>query len=466
MLRLLLILALLPGILLKAQVPFFETYFGSPRPDYARSLKQSADSSIYIAGYSIDTIAGHSDVALSKLSPAGQLAWTKYYSDSLDNNCLFLQDAGDGSFFLCGETQTAANALDGFLMKVDTAGNVLWRKLYGGPQNESINRVVVLADGKLAMTGFQTDAGGSNGIYVLVTDSAGNEMWSGNYGGQNNDAGRAVCALPDSGFVVFAETAVRSAVNIALEGMRFDKSGIVLWDSIYDYGDTLPEGCQGMMLLSNGNLFVYGESQPTATTWFDFLFHELDVNGNTIWSRKTGGPLPDAAFSMLETPGGFIGTGYSRSYSPGPNDIIVFGTDTVGTITWAQPYGGPGIDIGYEIIPAAAGGYYITATGNVNGNDQFGLLHIDSAGSTGIAGSQQDGDVRFFPNPASDQLTITTGAPGNYTVQVFSAGGQEISCTQKNGPLFGLDVSGLPAGMFFVKISGENFSRTEKLVIR
>lgn len=460
-----LFLVLLVSFAAKAQAPFFETYFGSGMPDYGRSLKQLNDSFIYLTGSSNDTVYFQNDTKLYKLDAAGNLRWTKTLGDSLDDNGMYIEKAPDGNLLICGEEHTASNHLDGFLMKVDTSGNILWKKYYGGSEYESINRIAVLADGNLALTGFQTDAGGMNGIYVIYTDANGNEIWSGNYGGSDNDIGHVVCALPDSGFVIFGDTR-RNGGDYNIEGIRFLKSGLVLWDSTYSYGgDTLADGCQGVFITTDGNLLVYGESQVAQDSWFDFLLHKIDMNGNTLWYKKVGGTNPDAAFSVLETNGEFIGTGYSTSFSPGPNNIIVFRCDAAGNLLWAHPYGGPGIDIGYEMIPALGGGFYIAATGNVAGEDQCGLLHVDDAGWASADELEKSGFL-LFPNPARDLITIVPESAGELLIEIFSADGRIL--VQQNclpAKSISLDIRSLLPGLYLVRVKTGDKIVVKKLLV-
>lgn len=445
-----------------AQVPFFETYFGSGQPDYGRSLKQFPDSSIYFIGNTNDTLLFQNDTRLYKLAPDGSQRWVKNLGDSLDDNSLFILPSPDGKLFICGESHTANNHLDGVLMKVDTSGNMIWKKYYGGPLYESFNRMAITAEGKLVLTGFQTDAGGLNGIYVVCADTAGNELWSGNYGGSDNDIGVAVCPMPDSGFVIAGDTR-RTGGDYDICCMRFSKTGVVTWDSAYAYNDTVADGAQGIILLSDGNLLVYGESPASGNSWFDFLLHKIDPNGNTIWFRKCGGNNPDAAFSILERPGGFIGTGYSTSFSPGPNNIIVFACDQSGNLLWAHPYGGPGIDIGYEIIPALGGGYYIGATGNVNTDDQCGLLHVDDAGWASVT-ETEDPLLAVYPNPAAGTIYIRTEMPGK-SAALFSADGRTVLQFRLNETQTAIQTENLARGLYILRVDTGQGMITRKIVV-
>ena len=82
--------------------PYFEISFGGTGNDYARSVRQRSDGSIYVAGYSNGGTHGGYDYALSKLNANGSFLWTKYYGDSLDNNGLYMNTTADGNFIFAG----------------------------------------------------------------------------------------------------------------------------------------------------------------------------------------------------------------------------------------------------------------------------------------------------------------------------------------------------------------------------
>jgi Secretion system C-terminal sorting domain len=464
----LLVFFLLYSSSLFAQAPYFETYLGGNLPDLGRSLKQLPDSCIYMTGFSTDTATQQNNTMLYKLSPAGNLIWAKNLGDSLEETARYIEISRDGNLYICGEKHTPSNHTDGRLLKVDTAGNILWEKLFGASQYESFERLAVLADGKLVMTGFQTDAGGFNGIYLVCTDGNGNLIWDANYGDTYNDIGMGICAMPDSGFVISGETQRGFGGNYDIKVMRFSKTGQILFDSVYTYGDTVSDGCQGIILLNDGNLFVYGESPANAGSWFDFLFHKIDPNGNTVWWHKQGGTNPDAAFSMVETWNGFMGTGYSSSFSQGPNNIIVFRCDSQGNLLWANPYGGPGVDIGYEIIPAIGGGYYIGGTGSVNGNDQCALLHVDDAGWASSGEWGGDPSLSLFPLPANDRVFISFAEERLYTnMKIYDVSGKcvfESSFT--NTRSIEINTTNWASGIYFLRLESDKKEFTGKLLIQ
>ncbi len=61
--------------------------------------------------------------------------------------------------------------------------------------------------------------------------------------------------------------------------------------------------------------------------------------------------------------------------------------------------------------------------------------------------------LKVYPNPVTNTLTVETDNVGDY--QVFNVLGQQILEGQKTVGVWGLDVSTLPKGAYFLKIGTE-----------
>ena len=332
-----------------AQPVFFEKKFGNNGGDFLRSVKQLPDGSIYTLGFSDSGAWGRNDAALSRLTQQGNLLWTKYYGDSLDQYGNWLEITYDGKFIITGETWTPSNGSDFFISKLDTAGNLLWTRTYGSSVNESMRHIEETFDKGFIITGFQNDLNASNDAYIVKTDSLGNIQWERWFGGLDNDYGFVAHQLPDSGYVISADTRSFGNGGYDVNIIRLDKNGNTTWD--YYYGDSFQNGCQGLQILSSGKFLSFGETEISTFSYFEFFIELVDTNGTSLWRRTFGGPNADAAFGVVENPDQtFTITGYSNSILPGPLNLAVVRVDTLGNMIWARNYGSFNIYILYNIL--------------------------------------------------------------------------------------------------------------------
>lgn len=87
-------------------------------------------------------------------------------------------------------------------------------------------------------------------------------------------------------------------------------------------------------------------------------------------------------------------------------------------------------------------------------------------GECGILGVQDfvNADLTLFPNPASDQFTISSGNETIQTVIVRDILGKTIQTIQVNGLNQNVNVSNLPKGLYLVEVELETGRAVQKLI--
>ena len=115
----------------------------------------------------------------------------------------------------------------------------------------------------------------------------------------------------------------------------------------------------------------------------DISLLKIDSLGNQIWIQSYGGSQFDEARHFQETfDGGFIISGFTRSYGYGKEDMWIIKTDALGLIDWNVNYGGAQNDRGAQILQTSEGGYILIGEKH---NDEFSnsdlwLLKLNSLG--------------------------------------------------------------------------------------
>ena len=393
--------------LLNAQATYFQKVFGTSGSDAGRSVKQLSNGDIYIGGYSNYSSLNTSDYTLCKLDKSGNLLWTKFFGDSLNNAALYLNIDYNENLILCGQTDAGLNDADAFVCKLDTAGTLIWYKTFGNFQNQSLKYIEATKDRGYIACGSTNDLSGTNDYYVIKLDSMGNQQWAGNFGGSINDYSDMIHQTKGGDYIVTGVTNSDGAGGYDVEIIQLDSVGNVVWDGLY--GDSLNNGCQGLLALKHGGYMSYGETQTVNSPVFDFFIQKIDSVGNSMFRKTFGGTSPDAIFSMVEAKdGGIVFTGYSNSYNPGPLNLVVGKTDSLANLLWITNYGDAGIDIGYEIIAEKDSGYLVVGNTFQNGSDEFYLLHVNDSGQ--IIGMNetliQQFNTQVFPNPSKGDFTI------------------------------------------------------------
>jgi hypothetical protein len=136
----------------------------------------------FVDSYSKFMLVSHNDInntttsSLTKLDTSGNFIWNKLYYDSIPNfsyyssvgNCfLFLEN----SYFLTG-----GKGINGFIIKTDTSGNIIWNKRYS--KAEYIYSIAINSDNKFIGTGIAR----SYGTFCFKFDGNGDTIWTKDFG--------------------------------------------------------------------------------------------------------------------------------------------------------------------------------------------------------------------------------------------------------------------------------------------
>jgi extracellular elastinolytic metalloproteinase len=75
--------------------------------------------------------------------------------------------------------------------------------------------------------------------------------------------------------------------------------------------------------------------------------------------------------------------------------------------------------------------------------------------------------ITLAPNPATNKVTLTiNGNKKSLNVDLLNASGQQLKRLNMSGETLQIDLPKLASGMYYLKISGEGFAETKKLVIQ
>ncbi|GGG39504.1 hypothetical protein GCM10011414_06110 [Croceivirga lutea] len=313
-----------------------KTYGGS-RDDKGQAVVQTSDGGYAITGYaqSSDGDAsnneGFHDNWILKLDGSGNILWEKSFGFSGHDHSYDLLETIDGGLFFSGfldvtssngegateKSSLAAHGVGEFWgTKVNVAGELEWRKYFGGTNNDRAYAAVHGHDGGYVMAGFTesddfdiSNSKGSYDFWVVKIDKNGALEWEQSFGGTGIDQAQDISKTIDGGYLIV--------------------------------GNTFSEDVQ---VTTN-----YGVS--------DIWVVKIDGVGNLLWQKSFGGSGFDAAHSIKPSKdGGFLVAGNSKSFDGdatqnfGENDFWVFKINQDGQLLWQQSIGGTGLDFAYDVI--------------------------------------------------------------------------------------------------------------------
>lgn len=162
-------------------VTFIKSY-GGQYMDAGYEVIQSSDGGYVIADYT-ESSANNKDVHVFKVDSEGNLVWKRTIVSSDNEVAYDIKQTPDGGYIVAGETSS-----DALLIKLDSQGNVQWQKTIGGTAPDGARTVTLTDDGGYILCGYTYSMGAGNAdLYLAKTDASGNVQWERAFGGTDRD---------------------------------------------------------------------------------------------------------------------------------------------------------------------------------------------------------------------------------------------------------------------------------------
>ena len=417
------------SIFANAQITFQKT-FGSTGYESAYACCQTDDGGYIASGISFTLGAGYADIYLIKTDSNGDLSCTKTYGGSDNDEIESMQPTSDGGFILAGFTQSyGAGSRDVLLVKIDSVGNLLWSKTYGGSGYEYASDVGQTSDGGYILVGYTTSLGPSNGnVYLIKTDANGDSLWIKTFASNNSYEFHSVEQTTDGGYVLAGSVNSFLASSNDFCIIKCDAAGNVTW--MKRIGGPDNENAFYAIQTNDGGFIISGGTISFGVGMSDALLVKIDSIGTVTWAKTYGGVNNESIQFIQQTNDqGYILTGLTNA-SASTSDVLLIKTDSVGNLMWTKSYGGPDIEYGDCVKQTNDNGYIIAGSFGFNLPDMC-LIKTDANGNSGcndsslVFGITQTSlyDTSFIP-------TTYYGGMISSPVMVSGTGGSETTiCT-------------------------------------
>ena len=252
-----------------------------PFNDVGNSIQQTLDGSYVVCGTSHD--GNDEDIMLWKIAvtgaiPTHSILYSETTNSGTDNGARdfgnYAQQTYDGGYIIVGTSQTATNANDIRLIKLDaenaTDGTVTLSvgfdstyAIADGAYNDEGIFVQQTSDNGYAIVGNYWASGyGQNNVFVLKTDYQGTEVSTATFGGGFNDFGNCVRQTEDGGFIIVGSKLSQATTNEDVWILKLTHDLSTEWDYTYggsadDIGTSVNQTTDGGYIIT-GNTYSYG----------------------------------------------------------------------------------------------------------------------------------------------------------------------------------------------------------------
>ena len=274
------------------------------------------------------------------------------------------------------------------------------------------------------VTGCRWVVGGSSNWsdhgMAVATDSAGNVLVTGSFGGTMTIGGASLTSK--GGMDVFV--------------LKLDASGQVIWAS--SAGGADPAHCNDIAVDSSGNSYItgryrgspsFGSASIISKGSYDIFIAKLDPSGKFLWATTAGGAGFDSGAAIAVDAQGYsniVGQFYAPSAtfgtithaSAGSYDLVVARLSPQGTFQWSTSAGGSELDAGDDIAVDSAGVSYVAGH---FGSSTGGTAKI--GGTTLTSQGKKDLLVTKLDSSGVIQWAMSAGGPGFDSGRAIALGG-------------------------------------------
>jgi hypothetical protein len=236
--------------------------FGGTQDDEAYDVEETLDGGYIAAGATSSFgTAGSRDVWLIKTSAVGSEVWRKNLGGFGSDGARSIQRTADGGYIITGWTYSYGPGAVGntWLVRTDSSGNAVWNKVFGGTDVDRGYSVQQTTDRGYIITGYTASSGaGLDDMHLIKTDSAGNEQWSKTFGGSGRDYGNQVRQTMDGGYIVAGYTLSFGAGSDDVWLVKTDSLGNQRWSATY--GGTASDVAYSVSQTSDGGYILVGHT--------------------------------------------------------------------------------------------------------------------------------------------------------------------------------------------------------------
>jgi hypothetical protein len=221
-------------------------------------------------------------------------------------------------------------------------------------------------------------------VWLIKTDSQGNDVWDKTFGGSNTEIGHSVEQTGDGGYVIAGDWSQENAHEYASDFrirsdawlIKTDSQGNEEWDRTFGengWYDGLKLGGKGWnsgisARQTSDEGYILVVTPHNGSIWLI----KTDPNGNKLWDKSLLGlPMMDSERSVQQTrDGGYIIIGSAE----------LIKTDFRGNLEWNRTFTGLN-NWGHSVQQTSDGGYVVAGSITTGDSADAWLIKTDASGN-------------------------------------------------------------------------------------
>jgi hypothetical protein len=363
--------------------------------------------------------------------------------------------------------QSSLDYYDILVIRTDSAGNLLWSKIYSDSNSTDEVQVVETFDKNILIASRRhINHTAGDGIQFIKTDSIGNIIWSNQYYGDSlsYQHPRYLLQTPDSGFLINSTCYgyVNTSFGYSLLLLKTDKNGNMHWSKIYKsfaesyYSEIQPDHD----IISSGIVII------ADTVWEPFKAGILrtDNLGNVKWCRRYSSSVHGRVATRTPDNGFLLNTAVTQP----ANALLVIKTDSNGISGCDEnEINEYVVEPIFTVTPAPMlMNSIILNTLDTTFAFSFAQKFTADCIVNTIKEFLPENHFEIIPNPSSRNFIIKPlNSTTSYDLEIYNSSGILVHKHSNVVQEIYIDNKDLKAGLYIIKLSSSGDNFVEKLII-
>jgi hypothetical protein len=339
---------------------FFRTW-GGPSWDDAYGVAADRDGNIYSMGQTQSFGVANGDVFVLKYDRAGNLKWKKTWGGAIHEMCYGIAVDSAGNAYLAGYSASFKeneNVL--VLLKYDPSGNLLWQKLYESNGSNYGFSIKLDRDGNIYIGGQTTYSGVNGGDSLLMKyDRGGNKIWAVTWDFDTWDSISDI-TLDRNGNIIALVNMYSDATNLnRVAILKLDGSGNVLLKKTWTSDSSYPGG---VVTDSENNIYLTAEAYDSEADKSKFCLVKYDSTFNLIWQKSWTAMQYSCVYKIAIDSDDKLYTTGDTYENNGLDYMVLLKYDKNGNLLLQEKYAGSSYSIGNNLFIDEVNNLYIAGS--------------------------------------------------------------------------------------------------------
>lgn len=332
---------------------------GSTELDRGQGIEVDSSDNVIVAGICRSDGAGANDGFIVKYDPEGSVLWDRTLGGtSTDEFYRIAIDSSDNIIAVGREASVDAGGYDMFIAKYNSSGTIQWQRRLGGTGNDYFYGVGVDSSDNIYASGYTASEGaGGDDALIVKYNSSGTLQWQRTLGDTNTNRSWDLAVDSSDDIIICGTTGSVFSGLLA----KYNSSGTLQWSRSMSAVGSGSETLQRIAVDSSDNIIFSGTTTTDGVGGTSILIGKCNSSGVIQWKKTLGGTLTDNGYGVaVDSNDNILMNGITQNDGGGSYAWIIVKYNSSGTLQWQKNLSGTGSDFGRDIAVDAKNNVLVT----------------------------------------------------------------------------------------------------------